>query len=220
MEGLGCVLSGIWGSGNGSTSYSNNIGTITITKVASRLVIIYAGFIMVLLSLVGKVGAIFIGLPDPLLGGTFCYIFPLIMAVGIGTLEEVSLISSRNIFIVSFAIFGGLAISQFTSAHPGLINTGTLEIDNLIQILLSTGMFMAAFIGFVLDNTIPGTNEERGLALRLKAQEDAKKCRDASYDIPYVMKWIHKLEFMKWVPISPTYEKHLLTKLPFFRNKQ
>jgi len=108
VEGLGCILSGIFGSGNGSTSYSNNIGTITITKVASRRVIQISGFIMIMLSLVGKAGAIFIGIPDPILGGMFCFIFPLITAVGIQTLSEICLESSRNIFIVSFALFNGL----------------------------------------------------------------------------------------------------------------
>lgn len=78
IEGMGCVLSGIWGSGNGSTSYSNNIGTIAVTKVASRRVILCGGIIMILLGLVGKAGAIFIGIPDPVLGGLFCYIFPLV----------------------------------------------------------------------------------------------------------------------------------------------
>lgn len=33
MEGLGCVLAGLWGSGNGTTSYSENIGAIGLTKV-------------------------------------------------------------------------------------------------------------------------------------------------------------------------------------------
>jgi len=33
VEGVGCLLAGAWGSGNGTTSYSENIGAIGITKV-------------------------------------------------------------------------------------------------------------------------------------------------------------------------------------------
>ena len=33
MEGVGCLLAGAWGSGNGTTSYSENVGAIGITKV-------------------------------------------------------------------------------------------------------------------------------------------------------------------------------------------
>ena len=36
MEGIGCLLAGAWGSGNGTTSYSENIGAIGITKVCIR----------------------------------------------------------------------------------------------------------------------------------------------------------------------------------------
>ncbi len=32
-EGLGCLIAGMWGSGNGTTSYSENIGAIGVTKV-------------------------------------------------------------------------------------------------------------------------------------------------------------------------------------------
>ena len=32
-EGIGCIIAGIIGSGNGTTSYSENIGAIGITKV-------------------------------------------------------------------------------------------------------------------------------------------------------------------------------------------
>jgi len=108
MEGLGCVLSGIMGTGNASTSYSHNIGTLAVTRVGSRRVIQIAGIIMIGLGLVGKAGAIFVSLPDPILGGMFLFLFPLVMAVGIGTLKDVNLESSRNIFIVSFSIFLGL----------------------------------------------------------------------------------------------------------------
>ena len=33
MEGIGCVIAGLWGTGNGTTSYSENIGAIGVTKV-------------------------------------------------------------------------------------------------------------------------------------------------------------------------------------------
>ena len=35
-EGLGCILAGIFGTGNGTTSYSENIGAIGVTKVRLR----------------------------------------------------------------------------------------------------------------------------------------------------------------------------------------
>lgn len=34
IEGLGCLLAGAWGTGNGTTSYSENVGALGITKVS------------------------------------------------------------------------------------------------------------------------------------------------------------------------------------------
>ncbi|ODM99539.1 Solute carrier family 23 member 2 [Orchesella cincta] len=197
MEGLGCVISAIMGTGNASTSYSHNIGTLSVTKVGSRRVIQIAGVIMVGLGLVGKAGAIFVSLPDPILGGMFLFLFPLVMSVGIGTLSEVNLESSRNIFIVSFSIFFGLAVSQWMNYNPGLIDTGTPELDSLLQILLSTGI----------------TDEERGLTQRQVAIAASKLRNDTTYDLPFGMGFIKRFPIFKWLPISPTYDKHPITLL-------
>lgn len=56
-------------------------------------------------------------------------------------------------------------------------------------------MFVAGFIGFVLDNTIAGTDEERGLTKRAQAELEARLAGDTSYDLPYVMDAIKKYVF-------------------------
>ena len=38
-EGLGCIIAGVFGTGNGTTSYSENIGAIGVTKVIELLII-------------------------------------------------------------------------------------------------------------------------------------------------------------------------------------
>lgn len=40
--------------------------------------------------------------------------------------------------------------------NSDVIKTGSEFLDQLITILLSTSMFVAGFIGFILDNTVPG----------------------------------------------------------------
>lgn len=34
IEGIGCLLAGAWGTGNGTTSYSENVGALGITRVS------------------------------------------------------------------------------------------------------------------------------------------------------------------------------------------
>lgn len=67
------------------------------------------------------------------------------------------------------------------------------ELDQIIKVLFETSMFVGGFLGFFLDNTIPGTREERGL-VAWEAQHGAKQ-RDSdsegrsdlsTYDIPYI----------------------------------
>ena len=56
VEGLGCVLAGLWGTGNGTTSYSENIGAIGVTKVGSRRVVQWGALIMIAFGLFSKFG--------------------------------------------------------------------------------------------------------------------------------------------------------------------
>ncbi|XP_028909280.1 solute carrier family 23 member 1 isoform X2 [Ornithorhynchus anatinus] len=74
-EGVCCVIAGLLGTGNGSTSSSPNIGVLGITKVGSRRVVQYGACIMLVLGTVGKFTALFASLPDPILGGMFCTLF-------------------------------------------------------------------------------------------------------------------------------------------------
>ncbi|TFG57716.1 MAG: xanthine permease, partial [Spirochaetales bacterium] len=64
-EGLGCLIAGIFQTGNGTTSYSENIGSIGLTRVASRRVIRTGAIIMLVLPLFGKFGATLSTLPQP-----------------------------------------------------------------------------------------------------------------------------------------------------------
>ncbi|KAI0243335.1 Solute carrier family 23 member 2, partial [Lamellibrachia satsuma] len=65
LEGVGCVISGLLGTGVGSTSYSDNIAAIGITKIGSRRVIQVGACIMVFMGMFGKFGALVGIIPSP-----------------------------------------------------------------------------------------------------------------------------------------------------------
>uniref|UniRef100_A0ABI7WK76 Solute carrier family 23 member 2 n=1 Tax=Felis catus TaxID=9685 RepID=A0ABI7WK76_FELCA len=54
-------------------------------------------------------------------------------------------------------------------------SAGILQLDQVIQVLLTTGMFVGGFLGFLLDNTIPGSLEERGLLVWNQIQEESEE---------------------------------------------
>ena len=161
FEGIGCFIAGIFGTGNGTTSYSENIGAIGLTRVGSRRVVQAGAFIMILLGTVSKFGALFTTIPQPIVGGMYCAMFGMIAAVGLSNLQFVDLNSPRNLFILGFAFFMGLSVPEYFGQHPMQFNP--IWLANIINTLGSTGMAVGAFSALILDNTIPGTVEERGL---------------------------------------------------------
>ncbi|XP_064455241.1 solute carrier family 23 member 2-like isoform X2 [Ornithodoros turicata] len=211
MEGIGSVFAALWGAGCGLTSYSENIGAIGITKVASRRVIQYGAAIMLVLGTLGKMGAFLVTIPEPIIGGTFIVMFSIVSAVGLSSLQFVDLNSSRNLFVLGSSLFLGLCVPKWVQAHPGVIATGSPELDQVINVLLSTSMFVGGFVGIFLDNTIPGTAEERGIHRWTEhAEEGASEgsqvcCTLAECYDPPGTSLLHKVPFFRYVPISPTF---------------
>ena len=162
MEGVGGLIAGVFGTGNGTTSYSENIGAIGLTRVGSRRVVQMGALLMILLGAVAKFGALFTTIPDPVIGGMYCALFGMIAAVGLSNLQFVDMNAPRNLFIIGFAFFMGLSMPVYMAANP-LTFEGMTWLSDIINTLGKTGMAVGAFIALVLDNIVPGTDEERGL---------------------------------------------------------
>ena len=81
---------------------------------------------MIVVGLLGKVGAVFVSIPDPIVGGIYMVMFGMIAAVGISNLQFADMNSSRNLFIVGFSIVFGLALPYYMEQHPKAIETGML----------------------------------------------------------------------------------------------
>lgn len=161
MEGVGCFIAGVFGTGNGTTSYSENIGAIGLTRVGSRRVVQVGAAIMILLAALGKFGALFTTIPQPIVGGMYCTMFGMIAAVGLSNLQFINLNSARNLFVLGFSFFMGLSVPEYFGNHP--VTFSPLWLADILNTLGKTGMAVGAFTALFLDNTIPGTDEERGL---------------------------------------------------------
>lgn len=165
FEGVGCALTGVFG-GFSSTSYSENIGLVGLTKVGSRWVVQIGSVILILLGLFGKFGALAAAIPKPVVGGLYCTMFGLISAVGVRQFAKADLNSDRNLFVGGFALFMGLSVpfyfSEFSTGQEDVAWMPAIARDLTIAIG-STGMAVAAILGILLDNLVPGTRQERGL---------------------------------------------------------
>jgi nucleobase transporter 1/2 len=161
MEGVGCLVAGVFGTANGTTSYSENIGAIGLTRVGSRRVVQVGAILMIVFGAFGKFGALFTTIPQPIVGGMYCAMFGMIASVGLSNLQFVDLNSARNLFILGFSFFMGLSLPEYFAATPVVFEPAWLS--DLANTLGSTGMAVGAISALVLDNTVPGTDEERGL---------------------------------------------------------
>ena len=191
-EGLGCFIAGILQTCNGTTTYSENIGSIGLTKVASRRVIRAGAIVMLIIPVVGKFGAVLATLPQPVVGAMFVGLFGMIASVGLSNLQIVNLNNSRNLFIIGLAFFAGLSVpyhfNPMLSANAVPIDwsgAGTFVkvLGDIFQAILTTGMAVTALIALVLDNTLPGaTRAERGLEIWEKeASEEAWEEAEAAW---------------------------------------
>lgn len=163
MEGIGCLIAGIFGTGNGTTSYSENIGAIALTRVGSRRVVQAGATLMIVFGVFTKFGALFTTIPQPIVGGMYCAMFGMIASVGLSNLQSIDLNSPRNLFILGFSLFMGLSIPEYFGAHPMELGASLTWLSDIINTLGKTGMAVGAFMALFLDNTIPGTLEERGI---------------------------------------------------------
>ncbi|XP_022311362.1 solute carrier family 23 member 2-like isoform X1 [Crassostrea virginica] len=211
-EGFASIISGMVGAGHPTTSYSGNIGAIGITKVASRRVFQVAGVILLLSGVIGKFGAVLTLIPDPIIGGTLTVVFGMVGAVGISVLQFMDMSSTRNLTILAISMILGLMIPQWLLSHPGSINTGSEDLDQVLEVLLTTAMFVGGVLGFILDNTVPGSKEERGiLKWRGKFEDSSERTRKrVQYNMPFVTKIIKKIRCCVYFPISPTFSKNIL----------
>ncbi|XP_047428964.1 solute carrier family 23 member 1-like isoform X1 [Mugil cephalus] len=211
IEGVGSLLAGAFGTGNGTTSFSENVAALGITKVGSRTVIFLSGVFMILMGILGKFGAIFTTIPNPVIGGMFLVMFGVITAAGISNLQSTDMNSSRNIFVFGFSMFSALVIPNWIHKNPDNLQTGVKEVDQVLRILLTTNMFVGGFLGFVLDNTIPGTKRERGLLAWDKVHlEDSDNTfgTEEVYALPFgITSYLRSKSWVRYIPFCPR-DKH------------
>lgn len=143
-DGVGSALGGLVGSCP-NTSFSQNIGIISLTKVASRHVAVMAGILLVTLGFLPKVAAIITGIPNPVLGGVGIMMFGTVAAAGIRTLSNIKL-TERNLLIIAISMGLGLGVTF----RPDVIHNLPEAIRMIFSSGISTGTIAALILNAVL----------------------------------------------------------------------
>ncbi len=133
------------------TSFSQNVGLISMTKVVNRFTIATGGIALVLAGLFPPIGAFFNTLPQPVLGGCTVIMFGQIIVSGIGMLQRAGL-NQRNSLIAALALSVGLGFTAF----PDLF---TIFPTMVAEQLANNSVAIVFILSLVLDLTLPKNME-------------------------------------------------------------
>ncbi|WP_342430930.1 nucleobase:cation symporter-2 family protein [Neobacillus sp. FSL H8-0543] len=150
-EGLGCFVGSLFG-GTPMTGYSSNAGIIAITGVASRMAIISAGIILVILGLIPKLSAVITCIPEPVINGIFGVVCVAIVMNGFKVIQHV-VINDRNMMVIGVPIL----LTVGTIVLPKEILYSVPDFANYI---LSSGTAVGALATVVLNLIIPKEREK------------------------------------------------------------
>ncbi|XP_045170564.2 solute carrier family 23 member 2-like isoform X2 [Mercenaria mercenaria] len=210
VEGLCTFLSGTVGCGHATGTYGGNIGAVGVTRVASRQVFIGVGVLYVLFGIFGKFSAMFITIPSPVLGGAIVVMFGIFFGVVLSNLEVTNMSSPRNMAIIGLSIFIGLSVPTWVQQVVTPIHSGNEKADRIIAMLLGNPTLVGTTLACFLDNTVPGSAEDRGMAAWHVSDDDETAELDTErynegfevYD-PLLPKRLLSLKLMKVVPFLP-----------------
>uniref|UniRef100_A0A0V0IKY6 Putative nucleobase-ascorbate transporter 6-like n=1 Tax=Solanum chacoense TaxID=4108 RepID=A0A0V0IKY6_SOLCH len=158
-QGIGILLSGLFGTGNGSSVSVENVGLLALTRVGSRRVVQIAAGFMIFFSILGKFGAVFASIPTSIVGALYCILFAYVGVGGLSFLQFCNLNSFRTKFILGFSIFLGLSIPQYFNEHTviegyGPVHTSGRWFNDMVNVPFSSEAFVAGILAYFLDNTM------------------------------------------------------------------
>jgi NCS2 family nucleobase:cation symporter-2/xanthine permease len=150
-EGVASILGGIMNTFL-YTTFTQNIGLLSLTRVISRWVTVAAGIILVLLGLVPKFAEFITMIPRPVIGGAMVCMFGMVAITGIGMLNKAGLHKRNNLIVAGFSIGIGLGVS----VHPIMAQMPTL-VNAFFSSGIVTGSITAVILNLVLNH---GKNTE------------------------------------------------------------
>ena len=160
-DGIGTALAALFGA-MPNTSFSQNVGLITITGIMSRHVVTIGAVFLVLCGLVPKIGAIITTIPIEVLGGGVIVMFGMIASAAVSLLAGVAW-TQRNMMIFGVALSTGVGLSLEPEAVRYLPET--------LRVMLTSGVLPAVLIAVLLNLIVPDaagtTKNARALGTKL-----------------------------------------------------
>ena len=144
-DGIGSAIAGVFG-GLPNTSFSQNVGLISMTGVMSRSVVTLSALFLIVCGLIPKVGAVVAAMPISVLGGGVILMFGMVLSAGVSMLSSVTW-SRRNMMILATSMSVGLGLQQVPKAMQHL--------PDWLEMLAVSGLLPVAVLAVVLNLVLP-----------------------------------------------------------------
>ncbi|WCE31687.1 nucleobase:cation symporter-2 family protein [Vibrio sp. SCSIO 43137] len=173
-DGLGSAFASLFGS-TPFSSFSQNVGIVSITGVASRHVVALTGALMVLAGLFPKLGGLVVTIPNPVLGGAGLVMFAMIISAGINILSRINF-TKRNMLIIAVGVASGLAVT----VRPDVLNHLPDSLKVILGSGITTGSLVALSLNLLLkvdiEDELESANEKREiLEAHIKECEESRR---------------------------------------------
>lgn len=145
-DGIGSSFAALFGV-LPNTSFSQNVGLVSMTKVVNRFALATGGIFLILCGLVPKLGALVSIMPQSVLGGAAVMMFSSIVVSGIQLITREPL-TPRSLSIVSVALGLGYGIG----ANNGILAHAP---QMLSLVFGGSGIVPAALVAILLNLAIP-----------------------------------------------------------------
>ncbi|MCF0112040.1 MAG: purine permease [Erysipelotrichaceae bacterium] len=145
-DGLGSSLAAVFGV-LPNTSFSQNVGLVTMTKVVNRFALSCGAIFLILCGLFPKLAAVLSIMPQAVLGGAAIMMFSSIVVSGIQLITKTPM-TTRNISIVSVALGLGYGLGANGAVLAGLP-------QSLQLIFGGSGIVPAAMVAIILNIVLP-----------------------------------------------------------------
>ena len=144
-DGLGSALAGIFG-GLPNTSFSQNVGIVSMTGVMSRGVVTIGAIFLIICGFIPKIGAVVSSMPIEVLGGGVILMFGMVVSAGVSMLSTVEW-SHRNMMILATSMSVGLGLQAVPKSMQHLPDT--------LGMLMTSGLLPVAVLAVVMNLLLP-----------------------------------------------------------------
>jgi uracil-xanthine permease len=142
-DGVGTLLGGLFNTFP-YTSFSQNVGLVSVTGVRSRWVTVAGGGIILLLGLLPKMAALVEAVPLVVLGGAGLVMFGMVAATGARILTAVDFKNNRfNLFVVAISVGFGMI--------PLVAPNFFKNLPHDLHPLLESGILLCALVAVILN---------------------------------------------------------------------